>query len=81
LCVPEQYEVIDIEDQGSGSLSGSGYSILRVFKTEELLDVTEADLQGPAQRKGLEYSRRCESEIRGEEMASCSAIVRSARTV
>jgi len=73
--VPQQYEVIDIEDEGSGSLSGSGDSVLRVFKAEELFDIVEADFQGPAQGKGFEHLRRFESEIGGEE-----AIVAAAAT-
>jgi hypothetical protein len=52
--VPQEYQVVDIEDQGSGSLSGLGDSVLRVFKPEELLHVAEADLQGPALGKGFE---------------------------
>jgi len=65
--MPEQYEVIDIEDQGSGSLGRLGNSVLRVFKAEELLDIAEADLQWPAQGKGFEYLLRCEGEVGGEE--------------
>ena len=73
LRVPQQYEVIDVEDQGSGSLGGLGDSILGVFKTEELLDVAEADLQGPAQSEDLKYLWRCESKIRGEEAIVAAA--------
>src|ERR1700719_2042122 len=75
LCVPEQYEVINIENQGSGSLSGLGDSILRILKAEELLHIAEADLQWPAQSKSLEYLGRLQSEIGGEE-----AIVAAAAT-
>ena len=75
LCVPEQDEVVDIEDQGSGSLSGLGDSILRIFKAEELLHIAEADLQWPAQSKGLEYLWRLQRDIGGEE-----AIVAAAAT-
>jgi hypothetical protein len=73
LCVPQQYEVIDIEDEGSGSLSGAGDSVLRVFKAEKLFDVVEADLQGPAQSKGFEYLCRFETEIGGEEAVVAAA--------
>ena len=71
--MPQQYEVIDIEDQGSGSLSSLGDAVLRIFKAEELLHITKADLQGPAQGKGLEYLGRCESEIGGEEAIVAAA--------
>jgi hypothetical protein len=56
LYVPKQYEVIDMEDEGSGSLSGSGDSVLRVFKAGELFDIVEADLQGPAQSNWFRVS-------------------------
>ena len=71
--MPQQYEVIYIEDEGSGSLSGSGDSVLWVFKAEELFHVAEADLQGPAQSKGLEYLWRFESEVGGEEAVVAAA--------
>src|ERR1700722_1642922 len=71
--MPQQYEVIDIEDQGSGSLGSFGGLILAVFKTEELLDVAEADLQGPAQSKGFQYLWRFQSEVGGEEAVVAAA--------
>ncbi len=67
LRVPEQYQIIDVEDQGSGSLSGFGDSVLRIFKAEELLHVAEADLQWPAQSKGFQYLRRFQEEVGREE--------------
>jgi hypothetical protein len=42
LCAPEQDQAIDIEDQGSGSLSGFGDTVLQVFQAEELFQVAEA---------------------------------------
>jgi hypothetical protein len=41
LCVPQQDQIIDIEDQGSGSLRGFGDTVLRVFQAEELFDVAK----------------------------------------
>src|SRR5260370_32148199 len=73
LSVPQQYEVIDIEDKGSGSLSGFGDAILRVFKAEELLHVAEADLQWPAQGEGFEYLGRLQREVGGEEAIVAAA--------
>ena len=55
LSMPQQDQVIDIEDQGSGSQSGIGDSVLRVFQAEELFHVAEADLQWPAQSKVFQY--------------------------
>lgn len=37
MSVPQQDQVIDREDPGSGSLSDFVDSVLRVFQTEELL--------------------------------------------
>jgi hypothetical protein len=71
--VPQQYEVIDIEDQGSGALSGLGDSILRVFKAEELFHVAEANLQWPAQSEGFEDLRRVQGEVGGEEAVVAAA--------
>jgi len=71
--VPQQYKVIDVENQGSGSLGSFGDSILGVFKAEELLDVAEADLQGPAQRKDFEYLWRFQSEVGREEAVVAAA--------
>ena len=73
--VPQQYQVIDIADQGSGSLRGFGGSVLRVFHTEELFHVAEADLQWPAQSKGFEYLWRFQGPVGREE-----AIVAAAAT-
>jgi hypothetical protein len=56
-------QIIDVEDQRSGSLSGFGDSILRIFKTGELLHVTEADFQWPAQGKGLQDLPRFQGEV------------------
>jgi hypothetical protein len=63
LGVPQQHQIIDVEDQRSGSLSGFGDSILRIFKTGELLHVTEADFQWPAQGKGLQDLPRFQGEV------------------
>ena len=71
--MPQQNEVIDIEDEGSGSLSGPGDSVLRVFKAEELLHVAEADLQWPAQSEGFEDLRRLQGEVGGEEAVVAAA--------
>ena len=71
--MPQQYKVIDVENQGSGSLGSFGDSILGVFKAEELLDVAEADLQRPAQRKGFEYLWRFQSEVGREEAVVAAA--------
>ena len=76
LCVPQQHEVIDIEDQGSGSLGSLGDSILRVFKAEELFHIAEADFQWPAQSKGFQYLWRCECEVGGEEAIVAAAATR-----
>jgi hypothetical protein len=57
LRVPQQHEIIDVEDQRSGSLSGFGDSILRIFKTEELLHVTEADLNEVPSATGSGHGR------------------------
>jgi hypothetical protein len=62
LGVRQQYEVIDIEDQGSGSLGGFGDAVLRVVKAEELFHIAEADLQWPAQSKDFEYLWRVSEE-------------------
>src|SRR5712692_1646996 len=67
LCMPEQDQIVDKEDEGSGACSGFGHSILRVFESQELLDVAEANLQGPTSRKDLQNLRRGEGEIGGEE--------------
>ena len=71
--MPQQYEIIDVEDEGSGSLSGFGDAILRVFKTEELFHVAEADLQWPAQGKDFEYLWRFQGEVGGEEAIVAAA--------
>ena len=45
MSVPQQNQIIDIEDQGSGSLRGFGDTVLRVFQTEKLFDVAETDFK------------------------------------
>ena len=45
--MPQQYEVIDIEDQGSGALSGLGDAILWIFKAEELFYLNYAHNERP----------------------------------
>ena len=53
LGIPQQAEIIDIKDKRSRALSGFGDAVLRIFKTEELLDVAEANLQRPTKSKGF----------------------------
>src|SRR5450631_2394998 len=75
LGVPEQDQIVDIEDQGSSPCSGLGHPILRIFETQKLFHVAEANLQGPTSREGLQNLRGGESEIEREE-----AIVAAAAT-
>src|SRR5215471_20487299 len=41
LGVPEQDQIIDVEDQGSGARGRLGHPVLRIFKAQKLLDITE----------------------------------------
>jgi len=76
--VPQQNEVIDIEDRRSSSLSGAGDAILRVFKAEELFHVAEADFQRPAQSEGFEDLRWLKREVGGEETIVAAVAARVA---
>src|ERR1700687_1582769 len=67
LRVPEEDQVVDKEDQGSSACSRLSHPVLRVFEAQELLDIAEANLQGPASRKDLQNVRGGEREIGGEE--------------
>src|SRR5207249_4438737 len=73
LGVPEQGEIIDKEDQRSSACSRLGHAVLRIFETEKLLDVAEANLQGPTSREYLQDLRGAESEIEGEEAIVAAA--------
>ena len=76
--MPQQYEVIDVKDQGSSSLSGAGDAILRVFQAEELFHVAEAHFQRPAQGEGFEDLRRLQREVGGEETIVAAVAARIA---
>jgi len=67
LRVPEQDQIVDEEDQGRGACSGFGDPALWIFEAQKLLDVAEADLQGPTPGKEFQDLRGGEGEIQGEE--------------
>ena len=73
LCVPKQDEIIDVKDHGSRACSCVGYSVLRIFEAQKLLDVAEADFQGPTSRENLQDLRGAESEVEGEEAIVAAA--------
>ena len=41
LCVPQQDQVLEREDQGGSSLGGLGATVLRVFQAEKLLQAAK----------------------------------------
>src|SRR5580658_2163555 len=67
VCAYQQDQIVDKKDQGSGACSCLGYSVLRIFEAQKLLDVAEANFQGPTPREDLQDLRGLESEIGGEE--------------
>ena len=67
LRVPEQDQIIDIEDQGSGARGCLRHSVLRIFEAEKLLDVAETNLQGPTLGKQLQNLCGGQGEVKGEE--------------
>src|SRR5260370_37004323 len=73
LGVPEQGQIIDKENQRSGACSCLGHPVLRIFEAQELLDVAEANLQGPTSREDLQDLRGAESEVEGEEAIVAAA--------
>ena len=83
LCVPQQDQIIDIEDQRSGAGGRLSDAVLRIFKAPKLFDITEANLQEPASGEDLQDMRGGEGEIEGEEaivaaatLGSCTATIR-----
>src|SRR5438552_3093797 len=47
LRVPDDHQVVDIEDQRGGALRGARDAVLRIFEAQELLHVATANFQGP----------------------------------
>ena len=79
LRVPEQDQIIDIEDQGSGARGRLGHPVLGIFKAQKLLDVAEANLQGPTPGKQLQNLCGGEGKVEREEtvvMAAATGISR-----
>src|SRR5215831_10281089 len=73
LGVPEQDQIIDVEDQGSGARGSLGHPVLRIYKAQKLLDVAEANLQGPTPGKQLQNLCSGEGEVEGEETIVAAA--------
>jgi hypothetical protein len=71
--VPEQDQIVDKEDEGSGARSCLGHAILGIFEAEKLLDVAEANLQGPTTREDLQNLGGREGEIELEEAIVATA--------
>jgi hypothetical protein len=63
LCVPQQGQIIDIEDEVSCSLRGLGDTVLRVFQAEELFYVAKPDLKRPASSKVFQYLCRFHGQV------------------
>ena len=73
LCVPEQSQLIDKEDEWGGACGRLGHPVLRIFKAQKLLNVAEANFQGPTSGKDFQNLRGGESEIQGEEAIVAAA--------
>ncbi len=79
LRVPEDHQIVDVEDQRSGALRGAGDAILRIFEAQELLRVTKANFQRPAQRKRGEDLGGSQVDV-GREEAIVAATMRGSCT-
>ena len=51
LGVPDDGQVIDVENERGGTLRGAGDAVLRIFEAQELFHVAKANFQRPMQRK------------------------------
>ena len=79
LRMPEQDQIVDIEDQGSGACGCLRHPVLGIFEAQELFDVAEADLQGPAAGKEFQDLRWGEGEVEREEAIVAAATTRTFR--
>ena len=70
---PQQHQIIDIENEGSGALRSRRNSVLGILESEQLLDVAKADLQGPAPGEGGEDGGGVHGEVGGEKAIVATA--------
>src|SRR5438105_15327634 len=73
LRVPEQDQIIDKKDKGSGACRGFSHPVLRIFEAQKLLNVVEAHFQRPTSGKDFQNLGGSESEIEGEEAIVAAA--------
>src|SRR5438094_4495173 len=81
--VPEQGQIINKEDQGSGACSCLGHPVLRIFEAQKLLDVTEANFQRQRREKVSRIcaavrvrSREKKQSSRRRPLGSCTTTMR-----